>query len=81
VFLILWLSSRLADSGRHRLTPYYANFTNQPNPQPSHTITKQTTTNNNPLQAFSVNLMYTYALQMGNYMFLIQVGAFACHRL
>lgn len=24
-------------------------------------------------QAFSVNLMYTYALQMGNYMFLIQV--------
>ena len=24
-------------------------------------------------QAFAVNLMYTYALQMGNYMFLIQV--------
>jgi hypothetical protein len=32
-------------------------------------------------QAFSVNLMYTYALQMGNYMFLIQVGAAAACRL
>lgn len=28
-------------------------------------------------QAFSVNLMYTYMLQMGNYMFLIQVGTAA----
>jgi hypothetical protein len=30
-------------------------------------------------QAFSVNLMYTYALQMGNYMFLIQVGFMESH--
>lgn len=27
------------------------------------------------VQAFSTNLMYTYALQMGNYQYLIQVGA------
>lgn len=32
-------------------------------------------------QAFSVNLMYTYALQLGNYQFLIQVCAVGQHEL